>query len=111
MDFGEYLDFLEERGHNFILPRTVRRAERAVHLSWGTLIILHSYEFLPAWGAPLVNGWSFRDRGIRVAIGLVARVGWIVVPRGLTFTAVPTPGGQSHPPPSPLRADPTRPEG
>ena len=27
------------------------------------------------------------------------------------FTAVPTPGSSSHVPPSPLRADPTRPEG
>jgi len=36
-------------------PRTVRRAERAVHLLWGVLIVLYVYGLLPAWGDPLVR--------------------------------------------------------
>lgn len=36
-------------------PRTVRRAERAVHLLWGLLIGLYVYGLLPAWGEPVVR--------------------------------------------------------
>ena len=36
-------------------PRTMRRAERAVHLAWGTVIIVHAYGLLPSWGTPVVR--------------------------------------------------------
>jgi hypothetical protein len=31
-------------------PRTVRKAERAVHLFWGVVIALYVYGVLPEWG-------------------------------------------------------------
>lgn len=55
-------------------PRTMRRAERAVHLAWGALIVLHSYGLLPSWGAPVVR-W-FAVPGI-VASGLAM---WFAAP-------------------------------
>lgn len=36
-------------------PRTVRKAERAVHLFWGLMLALYIYGFLPRWGEPLVR--------------------------------------------------------
>lgn len=36
-------------------PRTVRKAERTVHLFWGALLALYVYGVLPAWGEPLVR--------------------------------------------------------
>ena len=36
-------------------PRTVRRAERAVHLLWGLLLALYVYDLLPGWGEPVVR--------------------------------------------------------
>jgi hypothetical protein len=36
-------------------PRTVRKAERTVHLFWGALLALYVYGLLPAWGEPLVR--------------------------------------------------------
>jgi hypothetical protein len=36
-------------------PRTVRKAERAVHLLWALLLALYVYGFLPAWGEPVVR--------------------------------------------------------
>lgn len=36
-------------------PRTVRRAERAVHLFWGLVIALHVYGLLPSWGEPVMR--------------------------------------------------------
>ena len=36
-------------------PRTVRRAERTVHLVWGVVIALYVYGVLPAWGEPVLR--------------------------------------------------------
>jgi hypothetical protein len=36
-------------------PRAMRRAERAVHLAWGVLVVLHAYGLLPSWGTPVVR--------------------------------------------------------
>ena len=36
-------------------PRTMRRAERVVHLVWGLLIGLYVYGLLPAWGEPVIR--------------------------------------------------------
>jgi hypothetical protein len=36
-------------------PRTVRRAERAVHLFWGLVIALYVYGLLPSWGEPVLR--------------------------------------------------------
>jgi hypothetical protein len=36
-------------------PRTVRRAERVVHLSWGLMLALYVYGLLPGWGEPVVR--------------------------------------------------------
>jgi hypothetical protein len=36
-------------------PRTVRRAERAVHLFWGLLIAMYVYGWPPAWIEELVR--------------------------------------------------------
>ena len=36
-------------------PRTVRKAERAVHLIWGLVIALYVYGVLPPWGEPVVR--------------------------------------------------------
>jgi hypothetical protein len=38
-----------------VTPRTVRRAERAVHLVWGAVIAFHVYGLLPAWGDPVLR--------------------------------------------------------
>lgn len=31
-------------------PRTMRKAERAVHLFWALVLALYVYELLPSWG-------------------------------------------------------------
>ena len=36
-------------------PRTVRRAERIVHLFWGLMIALYVYGLLPSWGEPVLR--------------------------------------------------------
>ena len=36
-------------------PRTVRKAERAVHLFWGLVIALYVYGLLPSWGEPVLR--------------------------------------------------------
>jgi hypothetical protein len=36
-------------------PRTVRKAERAVHLFWGLVIASYVYGVLPAWGESIVR--------------------------------------------------------
>ena len=36
-------------------PRTMRRAERGVHLAWALILVLHVYGFLPSWGEPVVR--------------------------------------------------------
>jgi len=36
-------------------PRTMRKAERAVHLVWALVLALYVYGFLPSWGEPLVR--------------------------------------------------------
>ena len=36
-------------------PRTMRKAERAVHLVWALLLALYVYGFLPSRGEPLVR--------------------------------------------------------
>ena len=36
-------------------PRTMRKAERAVHLVWALALVLYVYGFLPSWGEPLVR--------------------------------------------------------
>lgn len=36
-------------------PRTMRRAERTVHLFWGAVIALEIYGLLPAWGEPTLR--------------------------------------------------------
>jgi hypothetical protein len=36
-------------------PRTVRRAERVVHLFWGGVIALYVYGLLPSWGEPVLR--------------------------------------------------------
>jgi hypothetical protein len=36
-------------------PRTVRRAERIVHLFWGLVIALYVYGLLPSWGEPVLR--------------------------------------------------------
>ncbi len=36
-------------------PRTVRRAERTVHLFWGLVIALYVYGVLPSWGEPVLR--------------------------------------------------------
>jgi hypothetical protein len=36
-------------------PRTMRKAERAIHLIWAALLALYVYGFLPSWGASAVR--------------------------------------------------------
>ena len=36
-------------------PRTMRRAERAVHLFWGLVLAAYAYGLLPSWGEPVVR--------------------------------------------------------
>jgi hypothetical protein len=36
-------------------PRAVRKAERAAHLLWGSLIALYVYGLLPSWGEPMLR--------------------------------------------------------
>lgn len=36
-------------------PRSVRKAERAMHLAWGLVILFYVYGLLPSWGQPLVR--------------------------------------------------------
>jgi hypothetical protein len=36
-------------------PRTVRKAERGVHLIWALVLVLYVYGFLPSWGEPAVR--------------------------------------------------------
>ena len=36
-------------------PRTMRKAERAVHLAWALLLVLFVYGFLPSWGETAVR--------------------------------------------------------
>lgn len=36
-------------------PRTMRKAERAVHLFWGLVVLLYVYGLLPSWGEPTVR--------------------------------------------------------
>ena len=36
-------------------PRTMRKAERAVHLAWAVLLVLFVYGFLPSWGETAVR--------------------------------------------------------
>jgi hypothetical protein len=36
-------------------PRTMRRAERGVHLFWGVVLASYVYGLLPSWGEPLVR--------------------------------------------------------
>jgi hypothetical protein len=38
-----------------VSPRTMRRAERLVHLAWGALVVLHAYALLPSWWTPVVR--------------------------------------------------------
>lgn len=36
-------------------PRTMRRAERGVHLVWGFVLLLFVYGLLPRWGESVVR--------------------------------------------------------
>jgi hypothetical protein len=36
-------------------PRTMRKAERGVHLIWALVLVLYVYGFLPSWGEPAVR--------------------------------------------------------
>jgi hypothetical protein len=36
-------------------PRAMRKAERAVHLVWGALLVLYVYALLPTWGEAAVR--------------------------------------------------------
>lgn len=36
-------------------PRTMRKAERAIHLLWGLVLALYVYGSLPSWGEPVVR--------------------------------------------------------
>ena len=36
-------------------PRTMRKAERAVHLVWALVLALYVYGFLPSWGESAVR--------------------------------------------------------
>jgi hypothetical protein len=38
-------------------PRTMRKAERAVHLVWALLLALYVYGLLPSWGESAVR-WA-----------------------------------------------------
>jgi hypothetical protein len=38
-------------------PRTMRKAERGVHLIWALVLVLYVYGFLPSWGEPVVR-WA-----------------------------------------------------
>ncbi|MGH2581003.1 MAG: hypothetical protein ACRDGP_09195 [Actinomycetota bacterium] len=39
-------------------PRTMRKAERAVHLVWALGVLLYVYGLLPSWGEPVVRSAS-----------------------------------------------------
>jgi hypothetical protein len=36
-------------------PRTLRKAERCVHLFWGVVLALYVYGLLPSWGESAVR--------------------------------------------------------
>ena len=84
-------------------PRTVRKAERAVHLLWGVVIALYVYGLLPSWGEPALR-WV-------VVPGIVGSgfAMWFAAPlrRALRFVRGPRSGSISTVEPRPTAAPKT----